>query len=120
MTFVPNKSQRKVNNKFLNFIEGTRPEGKNNKEKKKLNKLEVPLELSEKIAQAIRNTIAEQAEYSENYLKIIRNVPQRALKYGEYSTSASILITNINKHLKIENIHSRLLQEITLILNNTQ
>ena len=119
-SFVPNKSQRKVLKKFQRFLEGTRPASNNKKVKRQGNKLEVPDQLKQIIREAIMISIEGIIEFSEDYVKITRNVPARAKQYGDYSIFSCISICSKNKQLRIEEVFEKLLSVLSGALENTQ
>ena len=118
-SFVPNKSQKKVMTKFTNFIEGVKSES-NNKAKRKQNKLEVPKELQVKITAAVKQTIEGIIDFSEDYVRVTRNIPARCKQFGDYSINSCIIICSRNIQLNLPEILEKLIYEVNLQLENTQ
>lgn len=119
-TFTPNRSQRKVLNKFSNFTQGIKPNSDSKKSKKSSKKKEIPNALKDLVTQAVKASIKDLIEYREEYTKITKNIPSRIGQFGHYSISSWIAISSSNKDLDTEPVYQKLLSELNNALDNTQ
>lgn len=117
--FLPSKSQKKAKNRFDRFISGTKSESEK-KNKRQENKLQVPDQLKTLIKQAIIESLNNQSEFTEDYIKVVKNMPNRTAQFGHYSVSSTLVVCSINKNIEKSEFHNVFLQALSRYLENSQ
>lgn len=119
VNFQIHKSQRKVQNRFERFISGTKSESDKKKAKRTENKLQVPEALASTVKLALIESIQDLCEFKEEFVKIIKNLPNRVAQFGQYSISSTLVVCSVNKHIEKHEFHEKFLGNLCKGLINS-
>lgn len=120
VNFTPNRSQKKVANKFTKFLNGVRTESDIKKSKKAENKSQVPSQLEEILSNSLAQSLSGLCEFQKDFVKITKNLPNRVKQFGHYSISSILVVCGRHKSIAKADLLQVLTETLSKNLQNTQ
>ena len=100
VNFQMHKKQRKVMNKFNNYLQGTKPPKQNKRQQRTAKKhmIQIPSEFKNLVVKNVTETMLNyNLEYQENCAQVTMNSPKKAVQYGNYTLNSPLVISSAAK-----------------------